>query len=276
MVERDIGGRVLYEKDGAIARIVMNWPDKANAQDSKMVWALDEALQTADRDFDVKVVIIKANGGGFCAGHAMGAGENFPEFTEDVARTGTHWKASADLFLWPVMKLWEFRKPTIAQVHGYALGAGTYWALIPDITICSEDAYFQMPLPQALGFPTGETMIEPWVFMNYKRAAEYLFQSKTISAAQALEWGAVNEVVPRDKLEETVEAIAANIARAPLTTLMTSKTLIKRAWELMGFRSHMQMSTDLMEMATHAQDVKDHMARMRSRSLKPRESLKED
>jgi len=275
MVERDIGGRVLYEKDGAIARVVMNWPEKANAQDSKMVWALDEALKAADRDFDVKVVIIKAAGEGFCAGHAMGAGENFPEFTEDMARTGTRWKAKSDLFLWPVMTLWEFRKPTIAQVHGYALGAGTYWAWIPDITVCSEDAYFQMPLPQALGFPTGETMIEPWVFMNYKRAAEYMLQSKTIDVATALEWGAVNQVVPREALEETVEAIAANVARAPLTTLMTSKTLIKRAWELMGFRSHMQMSTDLMEMAVHAQDVQDHMARMRSRSLKPRESLEE-
>src|SRR5690606_6917897 len=120
MVEREIGGRVLYEKDGAVARIVMNWPEKANAQDSRMVWALDEALRTADRDFDVKVVIIKANGEGFCAGHAMGAGETFPEFTEDMARTGTRWKAKSDLFLWPVMTLWEFRKPTIAQVHGYA------------------------------------------------------------------------------------------------------------------------------------------------------------
>jgi enoyl-CoA hydratase/carnithine racemase len=100
-----------------------------------------------------------------------------------------------------VPKLWEFPKPTIAQVHGYALGAGSYWALIPDITIASEDAYFQMPLPQAVGFPTGETMIEPWVFMNYKRSAEYLFQSKTLSAAEAHEWGAVNHVVPRAELE---------------------------------------------------------------------------
>jgi len=272
-VERKDLGRVLYEKDGAIARVIMNWPEKANSQDSAMVWALDGALDEADRDYDVKVVIIKGNGKGFCAGHAVGAGDTFPEFVANEAATGIHHKASADLFVWPVLRLWEFRKPTIAQVHGYALGAGSYWAFLPDITVCSDDAYFQMPLPQAMGFPTGETMIEPWIFMNYKRAAEYLFQSKTISAAQALEWGAVNQVVAREHLEATVEEIAANIARAPLTTLMFSKTLIKRAWELMGMRSHLQMSNDLMALATHASDVREHMARMRARSLKPRESL---
>jgi enoyl-CoA hydratase len=272
MEEQDFG-RVLYQKDGAIARIILNWPQKANAQDSKMVWAFDAALKAADADYGVKVVIIKANGAGFCAGHAMGEGDEFPEFAEDFAHTGLHHKSAADLFLWPTMYLWEFRKPTIAQVHGYAIGGGSYWALLPDITVCSEDAYFQMPLPQALGFPTGETMIEPWIFMNAKRAAEYLFQSKTISAQQALDWGAVNQVVARDKLEETVEEIARNIARAPLTTLMLSKTLIKRAWELMGMRSHMQMSTDLLQLATQATDVRAHLTAMRELSQKPRESL---
>jgi enoyl-CoA hydratase/carnithine racemase len=271
-VEEQDFGRVLYQKDGSIARIILNWPEKANAQDSKMVWAFDKALKTADADYDIKVVILKANGSGFSSGHAMG-GEPFPEFTANMEGTGQKHKAASDLFLWPVMYLWEFRKPIIAQVHGYAVGAGSYWALIPDITICSEDAYFQMPLPQALGFPTGETMIEPWIFMNAKRAAEYLFQSKTITAREAMEWGAVNQVVPKDQLEETVEAMARNIARAPLTTLMLTKTLIRRAWELMGMRSHMQMSTDLLELATHATDVRTHMARMAELSRKPRESL---
>jgi enoyl-CoA hydratase/carnithine racemase len=268
-------GRVRYEKDGAIARLVLTWPEKANKQDSKMVWAMDDALREADRDYEVKVLIIKAEGKGFSAGHAMGAIEDdYPEMAEDRAATGTQYKSSADLFLWPVLKLWEFPKPTIAQVHGYALGAGSYWALIPDITIASDDAYFQMPLPQAVGFPTGETMIEPWVFMNYKRSAEYLFQSKTLSAAEAHAWGAVNQVVPRAELEKTVEDMAARIARAPLSTLMMTKSLNKRAWELMGMRSHMQMSTDLLELATHCGDVKEHMAKMAALSgNKPRQAM---
>ena len=267
-------GRVYLEKDGAIGRLVLNWPEKSNAQDSAMARAMDSALRAAEKDYDIKVVIIKSNAKGFSAGHIMGGDpeENYPEFKASSDAIGLNYKGSAELFLYPVLYLWEFPKPTIAQVHGYAIGAGTYWAMIPDITVASDDAYFQMPLPQAMGFPSGETMMEPWVFMNYKRTAEYLFQSKTISAAKALEWGAVNQVVARDELEDTVEEIAANIAQAPLSTLMMSKSLIKRAWEMMGLRVHWQMSTDLLALGSQAGDVQSHLAEMRSRSSLPRKA----
>lgn len=268
-------GRVLLEKDGAIGRVILNWPEKSNSQDSKMVWSFDNALKAAEKDYDIKVVIIKSNAKGFSAGHVMGGNqhENLPEFAAADEALGQHYRGAVQLFQQPVMYLWEFPKPTIAQVHGYAIGAGAYWAMIPDITIASEDAYFQMPLPQALGFPTGETMMEPWVFMNYKRTAEYMYQSKTLSAQQALEWGAINQVVPREELEETVETMAANIAKAPLTTLMMTKSLIKRAWEMMGLRVHWQMSTDLLELAAQAGDVQAHLAKMRERSSLPRKAV---
>lgn len=260
-------GRVLYEKgDDSIARIILNWPERANAQDSEMVWAFDAALKEADKDYDIKLVILKSSGKGFCSGHAMGGEGTFPEFDTERAVRGMNHKASADLFLWPTLYLWEFPKPIIAQVHGYAIGGGSYWALIPDITICSDDAYFQMPLPQGMGFPTGETMIEPWLFMNWKRAAEYMYQSKTLSAQEALEWGAVNQVVPREDLEETVEQMARNIVQAPLTTLMMTKTMLKRAWELMGMRNHMQMGADMISLSSKATDVQAHLQKMQETS----------
>jgi enoyl-CoA hydratase len=140
-------------------------------------------------------------------------------------------------------------------VHGYALGGGSYWALLTDLTICSDDAWFQMPLVQGLGFPGGQTMVEPWVFMNYKRAAEYLLTSQKLTAQQALEFGMVNRVVPRAELETTVEELAATIAKPPLTTLMTAKMGLRRAWEMMGMRLHLQQSADLMTVASSAGDV---------------------
>jgi enoyl-CoA hydratase len=247
---------VVYEKDGAIARVILNRPEKANTQSSQLVWDFDAALRLADRDYDVKVVIIKANGKGFCAGHDMSHEPGtYPEAEESLARTGTPWRARFELHVWPVVYLWEFPKPTIAQVHGYALGGGTYFALLPDITIASDDAVFQMPLVQGLGYPGGQTMMEPWVFMNFKRAAEYLYTARTLSAEEALSYGLLNQVVPRDQLEATVEAMAAHIAQAPLSTLMTAKAGIKRAWELMGMRLHFQMSTDLMTVASSSSDV---------------------
>jgi enoyl-CoA hydratase/carnithine racemase len=264
-------GPLVYEVDGPVARIVLNDPARANSQTSEMVHAFDDALTLADRDYAVKVVVIKANGKGFCAGHAAGGGYEYPEFAENLEHWASVWKAQSDLFLWPTLRLWEFRKPTIAQVHGYALGGGTYWALLPDMTIAADDAYFQMPLVQGLGFPGGETMIEPWVFMNWKRTYEYLYTARTVTASEALEIGMVNRVVPRDELDAAVEELAAHVARAPLSTLMATKQLVSRAWELMGMRMHLQMSTDVMAVTAHTSDAQAVRTAMMERGLRPRQ-----
>ena len=263
---------VIYEKEGPIARLILNQPEKANAQSSEMVRDMEACLYEAERDYDVRVVILKARGSGFCSGHLIGKqGTAYAEFKEAQERVGSAWQPQFDLFVWPVLHLWEFPKPIIAQVHGYAIGGGTYFALLPDITICSEDAYFQMPLVQGLGLPGGETMIEPWVFMNWKRASEYLYTAQTLTAEEALQMGLINRVVPREDLEATVEEMAATIARAPMTTLRATKTLIKRAWELMGLRMHLQMSNDVLSVTAAHSDIRELHAGMGETRIKPRQ-----
>jgi enoyl-CoA hydratase/carnithine racemase len=248
---------VQYEVNGPVARIVLNHPEKANAQSSEMVWQVDACLNAAAVDYEVKVVVLKANGKGFCAGHMMTGPDTYPEFVRSQAAIDSNWVGGRELFLWPTLRFFEFPKPMIAQVHGYALGGGTYWALLPDITIASDDAYFQMPLVQGLGFPGGETMIEPWTFMNRKRAAEYLYTAQTLSAAEALEMGLINKVVPRAELDAAVESMAAIIARAPLSTLMATKSLLVRAWEQMGMRQHLQTSADIMSVIEKTSDARE-------------------
>jgi enoyl-CoA hydratase len=198
-MERNELETLIYEKDGPIARIILNRPEKANAQNSPMVWDVENSLKDAEADYAIKVVIMKANGRGFCAGHDVGGGPGpaYPEFVEAM-EAGHPWGGPATLFLWPMLHLWEFQKPTVAAVHGYCVGGGTYFALLNDIVVAAEDAYFQMPLPQGLGFPGGETMIEPWVMMNFHRAYEYLYLSQTVDAHEAHRLGMVNRVAPRD------------------------------------------------------------------------------
>ena len=264
--------RIIYEKDGAIARVILNWPEKANAQDQKLAEEVDAALLDADRDFDIKVLIVKANGKGFCSGHAIGNNaRDYPLFAEAQGVMGTPWKGQTDLFVKPVMNLWEFSKPTIAQVHGYCVGGGTHYGLTTDIVIAAEDAYFQYPPLQGFGMPSGECSIEPWVFMNWRRAAYYLYLAEVIDAPRALEVGLVNEVVPRDELESRVEAIARHIAQAPLTTLMATKANLKRAWELMGMRVHWQSSNDLVALASMSKDVQALIGQVLSGNIKPAE-----
>jgi enoyl-CoA hydratase/carnithine racemase len=247
---------LIYEKDGAVARIILNRPEKANAQNSPMVWDVENSLKDAEADYRVKVVIMKANGKGFCAGHDVGGagGPAYPEFVE-AAEAGHPWGGQATLFLWPMLHLWEFPKPTVAAVQGYCIGGGTYFALLNDIVVAADDAYFQMPLPQGLGFPGGETMIEPWVMMNFHQAFEYLYLSQTVDAREAHRLGMVNRVVPGDQLDETAELVAQQIAQAPLSVLMGIKAGVKRAWEGMGMRVHLQSHLQVMELVGHAGDV---------------------
>ena len=260
-----------YEREGAVARIVLNTPEKANIQTAQQVWDFDEALRWADRDEEVKVLVVKARGSGFCAGHAIVPPDEMRTVYPTTGPTPerTHKNHNQDLFLWPALRLWEFPKATIAQVHGYCLGGGTVYGLLPDLTFAADDAYFQMPLPQGYGLPGAQTMIEPWALMNWKRTFEYLYLARTLSATEAQEWGLVNEVVPRERLDERVEEVATTIARMPLTTIMAIKTGVKRAWEMMDMRVHLQSSTDYITIASGASDVRDYMVRGAGR--RPRE-----
>jgi len=255
-MERQELETVIYEKEGPVARIILNRPEKANAQNSAMVWDVENSLKDAEGDYAIKVVILKANGRGFCAGHDVmsGGGSAFPEFGEGAA-AGHPWGGPATLFLWPVLHLWEFQKPLISAVQGYALGGGSYFALLPDIVIAADNAYFQMPLPQGLGAPGGETMIEPWVLMNFHRAYEYLYLSQTVNAEEAFQMGMVNRVVRLDQLDETAELVAHQIAQAPLSVLMGIKAGVKRAWEQMGMRVHLQSGLQVMQAVGRAGDV---------------------
>ena len=187
---------------------------------------------------------------------------------------GHPWKAQSDLFVKPTLNLWEFSKPTIAQVHGYCVGGGTHMGLTTDIVIASDDAYFSYPPLQGFGMPSGECSIEPWVFMNWRRAAYYLFTAEVIDAKKALEVGLVNEVVKREDLDARVDAIARHIAQAPLTTLMLTKANLKRAWELMGMRVHWQSSNDLVALASISKDVQELIQRVFKDKVLPSEMAK--
>ena len=267
---------VVYEKDGPVAWITLDYAEKANIQSSDLVFDVDTCLDDADRDYDIKVVVLKANGPGFSAGHVVVGtpGTEMREIDESTARLGSPWKGQWDIYGTPVMKLWDFPKVTIAQVHGYCLGGGTVWGLLTDMTVASEDAYFQFPVLQGMAMPNMETGIEPWLFMNFKRASEYMYTSQELSAQEAKDMGLVNRVVPIERLDDEVAELAFLVAQAPLTTLMAAKANIRRAWDMMGLRTHLQASNDLLTVATAATDVKEYIRAVYQQGLRPREAAR--
>ncbi len=265
---------VVYEKDGPVAWITLDFQEKANVQSSGLVFDVDTCLDDADRDYEIKVVVLKANGPGFSAGHVVqgSPGTEMREIDESTAKLGSPWKGQWDIYGTPVLKLWDFPKVTIAQVHGYCLGGGTIWGLLTDMTVASEDAYFQFPVLQGMAMPTMETGIEPWIFMNWKRASEYMYTGQELGAAEAKEMGLINRVVPRERLDDEVNELAFHVAQAPLTTLMAAKANIRRAWDLMGLRTHLQQSNDLLTVATQATDVKEYIRDVFQAGLRPRDA----
>jgi Enoyl-CoA hydratase/carnithine racemase len=150
------------------------------------------------------------------------------------------------------------------------MGGGIYLGLLTDFCVASEDAYFQMPLAQSLGEPGGHTMIEPWLMMNWHRTMDWLLLAPTLSAQEA--WmGAPQQGGAARDLEETVEEMARKIGQIPLTTLMAVKNNVKRAWELMGMRVHLQVSHILTNMVGAASDVQARGAELIQSGLKPRD-----
>jgi enoyl-CoA hydratase len=265
---------VIYEKDGPVAWVTLDYQEKANVQSSRLVFDVDDCLNDANGDYDVKVLVIKANGPGFSAGHVVrGApGTEMREIDESTERLGSPWKGQWEIYGSPVMKLWEFPKITIAEVHGYCLGGGTVWGLLTDMTVASDDAYFQFPVLQGMAMPTMETGIEPWLFMNWKRTSEYMYTGQQLSAEHAMQLGLVNRVVPRERLSDEVDELAFHVAQAPLSTLMAAKANIRRAWDLMGLRTHLEQSNDLLTVATQATDVKSFIREQFEAGLRPRDA----
>jgi enoyl-CoA hydratase/carnithine racemase len=263
-------GPVRYELAPPLARVVLDDPARRNAQSSEMVRGVHEALARARSDHAIRVVIVKATGDFFCSGHLHRI-DAYPEFQASFEHKGSSYEGQSELFLWPMLEFWEFPKPTIAQVQGPAVQGGTYWALLTDMTLAAEEASFQMPSVR-WGLPGSETMIEPWLFMNWKRASEYLYLGQTLRAAEARELGLVNRVVPRASLEAETEALAARIAEIPGTTLLATKSLVKRAWELMGMRVHLQMSNDLVALASQHRDVLDYIRDSQQRAAEKKKA----
>lgn len=165
--------------------------------------------------------------------------------------------------------IWDFPKPTIAQVHGYAVAGGCELALMCDITIAAEDAQIGFPIVRGTGTPP--VQIYPWL-VGMKRAKELLFTGDTTSGAEAAQIGLINRAVPGDQLEETVMTLARRIAQVPADLLWLTKAGINRAFEIMGFRNAILNGFDIHIIGHHSTSVMEFHRIRQERGL--REALK--
>lgn len=206
--------------DGAIARITLNRPERLNAID-RPTWArLRERIAEVAGNPEIRVAVVNGNGRGFCAGADVRAGP----MRDHPLR---HMRAISD----PVRDLFELPIPTIAAVHGVAVGAGWNIALACDFVICTDDARFsQIFARRALSVDTGGSWILPRI-VGMQQAKRLIYLAEMISAEEAQALGLVLRTVPADDLEQEVDAFAARLATSPTVTLRLNKELVNGTWE---------------------------------------------
>lgn len=217
---------VITEKRGKIGILTMNRPEKLNTLNDDMLIGLYEGVQRFNEDEDVRVILLKAAGRAFCAGFDLSPREK--PFT-----TVGDWRAHAQLGNRTFFAIWDSKKPVIASVQGYSLGGGCDLALVCDFTVASEDAIFGEPEIQFSS--SSPFVIMPWV-VGMKKTKHVTLTGDRVSAAEAERIGMVTCVVPADKLEDEVMALAKKLVKIPVPAMRLNKEAINRCYEMAGLR----------------------------------------
>ena len=200
---------VLSTADNGVVRLTLNRGSRFNPLSLEMIAALDAALEVVARDLNARVVVLAADGKGFCAGHDL---REMRDHIGDDTWLNTLFDACTRLML----RITELPQPVIARVHGIATAAGCQLVAMCDLAVAADTATFALP-----GVNVGVFCSTPAVGVSRnvgrKRAMEMLLTGDTISAAQAVEWGLINRAVPPDQLDAAVlhyvERITARSAR---------------------------------------------------------------
>jgi enoyl-CoA hydratase len=232
-----------YSTAGRIARITLNRPERLNAIDEKMPGEIRAAVERANADDGIHVIILQGAGRGFCSGYdlkafAETAGENpgVQSMPWDPMVDYRFMKQCTDDFF----SLWRSYKPVICKVHGYAVAGGSDIALCADIVIMAEDAKIGYPPARVWGCPTTAM----WVFrIGAEKAKRMLLTGDLVDGRTAKAMGLVYDAVPAAELDAAVDALAERMAGVPKNQLMMQKLMINQAYENMGLGTTQMIAT---------------------------------
>jgi len=248
------------ETDAGVRSIVLARPAEYNTITPALRDELAAAIDDADADRAVHVILLRAEGPAFCAGYGLDW-STVAQATEESRER--RWDSVADLrmmgkFVDVYMKLWYAAKPTIAAVQGWCIGGGTDMVLCADIVIAGEGATFGYPPARVWGTPTTAM----WVYrMGLEKAKRYLLTGDEIPAPEAARIGLILETVPDDRLQEHAMAFACRMARLPTNQLVMLKMLCNQTAENMGLSSSRTLGTLFDGIARHTQEGLDFVDR---------------
>ena len=235
--------KVLFEKDGRIGRITLNRPDVMNAIDDELPQELADAVERADADPGIHLMVLSGAGRAFCAGYDLtyyAEGNGSGEVTQPMP-----WDPIKDYqFMWKntnyFMSLWRALKPVICKVHGFAVAGGSDIALCSDMVFMAENAQIGYMPARVWGSPTTAM----WVYrLGAEKTKHMLFTGDKITGREAEELGLILKAVPEKDLDQEVEAMAERMASVPINQLAMQKLVINQAIEATGLTNTQRLAT---------------------------------
>lgn len=231
---------LLYRADGPIATITLNRPEQLNTIVPPMPDEIEAAIGLAERDPQIKVIVLRGAGRAFSGGYDFSGG--FTHWDKSMMTDG-HWDPGKDFAFVTTretgptpkfMSIWRASKPVVAQVHGWCVGGASDYALCADIVIASNDAVIGTPYSRMWGaYLTGM-----WLYrLSLAKAKWHALTGRPLTGVQAAEIELINEAVPFERLEARVAEIAAELAHIPLSQLQAQKLIVNQAYENMGLAS---------------------------------------
>jgi len=215
---------IKIENDGGILSLTMARPDKKNALTNAMYGALADAIEAAETDASVRVLLIRGEGDMFSAGNDVG---------EFAAMATGAFKGERHVGRF-VQSLAKSSRPLVAAVQGRAVGIGTTMLLHCDLVVLAENALLSTPFVSLALVPEAASSLLMPLRIGYARAYEMFALGETVDARSAFAWGLANRVVPLDQLDAEARALAARLAKQPAGAISTTKRLMRNPELLMA------------------------------------------
>ena len=211
---------IVYEKSPPRATITLNRPEVLNAFDFRLLRELARACEDASWDDEIRVVVVTGAGRAFCVG------ADLKSWSADyLGKPREYWKWFG-AFKDAHDRLRELGKPTLARVNGIAVGGGNELQMACDLAVMVDDAFIRHVGLEHGSVPAGGATQWLPVFVGDRRAREIIYLGEEVAAAQALEWGLVNWVVPAAELDAKVDEVVEKLAsKLPQTTRYAKQQL---------------------------------------------------
>lgn len=226
MVEESSDAKVFVTRDGAVATVTMNRPDRANGLTTEMKDQLSGALTDVAEDASVRAVVLTGAGKAFCVG------QDLAEHAEALrAGATTAFNTVATHYNPIVTTLATMPKPVVAAVNGACVGAGLGFALACDLRIAADTAKFGTAFT-AIGLTCDSGLSSTLVrAVGAARASELVLVGEPFTAEQALEWGIVGRVTPGAELADSAAKLAERLAAGPTVAYAEAKQALAAAWQ---------------------------------------------